>query len=157
MRISFVPVLIVISIASLLIAFGAEYFMGYKPCNLCILERYPYYFLLFFGSCQLLAPKYKIISYYFILFCLCVSVILSGYHTSLEHGLIKEATFCSKKAFSLKSFYSYLTEPTCLKPEIRIFGFSMTELNLILSSLLLFIGIINIPNIKNSESQGSKA
>ena len=34
--------ILIISILALISAYFIEYFLGYQPCNLCLLERIPY-------------------------------------------------------------------------------------------------------------------
>ena len=37
-------VILFISIFALIAAYFVEYILGYKPCNLCLIERLPYFF-----------------------------------------------------------------------------------------------------------------
>ena len=41
-----INLILIFSIFSILFAFYVEYILGHKPCNLCLLQRLPYIFII---------------------------------------------------------------------------------------------------------------
>lgn len=149
--------ILIISIVSLSFAYIAEYIMDYAPCPLCIYQRFP--FLLFaLVAIMGLAEKTGLTRYY--IFSILSAILLAGYHTGVERGIFEMSSFCqplvkindnvSVEEF-LKVIYSAGPIAQCNKPSLVIFGFSMTEWNLLLNVSLLFLVII-APKINSSSS-----
>ena len=132
-----------ISIIALASAFFIEYFLGHQPCNLCILERIPYLLALI-----IIVLNYKFINLekYFILSLILIflaATILSLYHLGIEQGFIEESTVCIMKntsdIISKEELLKQLQVMTvsCKDVTFRIFGFSLTAFNMIISLILV--------------------
>ena len=138
--------IILISIIALISAFYIEYILGHQPCNLCILERIPYFLAII-----VILLNYKFIEFekFFILFLTIIflfSTALSLYHFGIEQGLIQESLVCDLKSgsnlLSKEEILKQLQEKSvsCKDVTFKIFGLSLTSYN-ILISLLICIGI----------------
>ena len=140
-----IKLILLISIIALISAFFIEYILGHQPCNLCILERIPYFLAII-----VILLNYKFIEFekFFILFLTIIfsfSTILSLYHLGIEQGLIQESLVCDLKSgsnlLSKEEILKQLQEKSvsCKDVTFKIFGLSLTSYN-ILISLLITIG-----------------
>ena len=134
-----------VSIIALVSAFFIEYILGHQPCNLCVLERIPYFLTII-----IVLLNYKFIQFerFFILLIaiiFLVGTILSLYHLGIEQGFIQESLVCDLKSGSnllskeeiLKQFQE--KSVSCKDVTFKIFGLSLTSYNILLS-LLITIG-----------------
>ena len=140
-----IKLILLISIIALISAFFIEYILGHQPCNLCILERIPYFLAII-----VTLLKYKFIEFekFFILFLTIIFLFgtaLSLYHLGIEQGLIQESLVCDLKSgsnlLSKEEILKQLQEKSvsCKDVTFKIFGLSLTSYN-ILISLLITIG-----------------
>ena len=134
-----------VSIIALVSAFFIEYILGHQPCNLCILERIPYFLTII-----IVLLNYKFIQFerFFILLLAIVflaGTILSLYHLGIEQGFVQESLVCDLKngsnLLSKEEILKQLQEKnvSCKDVTFRIFGLSLTSYN-ILISLIITIG-----------------
>ena len=134
-----------VSIIALVSAFFIEYILGHQPCNLCILERIPYFLTII-----VVLLNYKFIQFerFFILLLAIVflaGTILSIYHLGIEQGFIQESLVCDLKngsnLLSKEEILKQLQEKSvsCKDVTFKIFGLSLTSYN-ILISLIITIG-----------------
>ena len=151
---SYLKIIFFISLISLISAFYIEYALGHQPCNLCLIQRVPY------GLCIILL----ILNYYhrkdekFIILLLTLifsfSFLVSFYHFGIEQGFFNESAVCTMKNISdiiskeelLKQLQ--LKTISCKDVTFRLFGFSLTTFNMILS-LIFFTLLLKI--FKNYE------
>ena len=119
--------------------------MGHQPCNLCILERVPYLIAIIL---ILLNYKFNHLEKYFLILLTIVffiATILSLYHLGIEQGFIEESVVCDLKSGSnllLKDdILKQLQEKSvsCKDVSFKIFGLSLTTLNMILSLLITIV------------------
>ena len=131
-----------VSIIALVSAFFIEYFLGHQPCNLCVLERIPY----FLGIIIVLL-NFKFIQFerFFILLLTIIffaGTILSLYHLGIEQGFIKESLVCDLKngsnLLSKEEILEQLQEKivSCKDVTFKIFGLSLTSYNILISLLI---------------------
>ena len=90
----FYIIIFFISLLSLLIALYIEFFLGYKPCKLCVYQRIPYLiaiFLTILGICYLknLIWLYALLLTFFLSFLLSYQKLLQ-YHLMNNLLLLKE-------------------------------------------------------------------
>jgi disulfide bond formation protein DsbB len=141
-----------ISLIVLIIVFILEYIFKLIPCDMCLVERYPYYALILLSIIAMYlvriekAKLRKIIDY------VSISAILFGFiytlrHVGVERGIIKLSTECSGALINT-SDKSALLEELNQAALVRcdeatyLFNFiSIAESNLILMTFLLFINI----------------
>ena len=131
-----------VSIIALVSAFFIEYFLGHQPCNLCVLERIPY----FLGIIIVLL-NYKFIQFerFFMLLLTIIffaGTILSLYHLGIEQGFIQESLVCDLKngsnLLSKEEILEQLQEKSvsCKDVTFKIFGLSLTSYNILISLLI---------------------
>ena len=133
--------ILIISILALISAYFIEYFLGYQPCNLCLLERIPYAL-----SIIIILANFKIkFNDKYILLVLIVifivSALLSIYHLGIEQGLIEESFVCSTKDNLNLNKEQLLQELqkmniSCKNVAFTIFGLSLTTYNILLSVII---------------------
>ena len=151
---SYLKIIFFISLISLISAFYIEYVLGHQPCNLCLIQRVPY------GLCIILL----ILNYFhrkdekFIILLLTLifsfSFLVSFYHFGIEQGFFNESAVCTMKNISdiiskeelLKQLQ--LKTISCKDVTFRLFGFSLTTFNIIIS-LIFFTLLLKI--FKNYE------
>ena len=137
-----IKLILLISIIALISAFFIEYILGHQPCNLCILERIPY-----FSAIILILLNYKFIEFekFFILFLTIIflfGTVLSLYHLGIEQGLIQESLVCDLKSgsnlLSKEEILKQLQEKSvsCKDVTYKIFGLSLTSYNILISLLI---------------------
>tara|TARA_B100000287_G_scaffold189321_1_gene178928 strand:- start:574 stop:1068 length:495 start_codon:yes stop_codon:yes gene_type:complete len=157
---SYLKTILVISIISIISAFFIEYALGYQPCNLCLIQRIPYglcIILIIYNFIQKKDEKFIILLLSLIF---SFSFFISFYHFGIEQGFFEESAVCTMKNSSdiiskeelLKQLQ--LKSVSCKDVTFRIFGFSLTTFNMILS-LILFILLIII--FKNYEKLKKKS
>ena len=135
--------ILVFSILSLSIAYFTQYVLGHKPCNLCIIERIPYIATIILSSLIFILNKYeKIISSLILIFFIFCAVV-SFYHFGIEQGFFEESAVCGLKnaseSISKEELLKQLQGGTvsCKDVTFRIFGFSLTTFNIIISLILI--------------------
>ena len=138
-------VILFISIFALCSAYFIEYILGYKACNLCLIERLPYFFAIIIISLGLFLDRFE--KFIFISLCLIFvcATILSFYHFGIEQGFFKESLVCISnneidnlsKEDLLKEFQK--TVINCKDVEFTLFGLSLATINVIISFILSVI------------------
>ena len=142
----YLKIIFLISLISTISAFFIEYVLGYQPCSLCLIQRVPY------GLCIILI----IVNYFqrkdekFIILLLSLifsfSFLISFYHFGIEQGFLKESAVCNvKNASDIVSREELLKQlqlktVSCRDVTFRIFGFSLTTFNVIIS--LIFVTLL---------------
>lgn len=139
-----IKLIFLISVIALVSAFFIEYVLGHQPCNLCILERIPYFLAII-----VILLNYKFIEFekFFILFLTIVflfGTVLSLYHLGIEQGLIQESLVCDLKSgsnlLSKEEILKQLQEKSvsCKDVTFKMFGLSLTSYNILISILITF-------------------
>ena len=139
-----IKLILLISIIALISAFFIEYILGHQPCNLCILERIPYFLAII-----VILLNYKFIEFekFFILFLTIIflfGTVLSLYHLGIEQGLIQESLVCDLKSgsnlLSKEEILKQLQEKSvsCKDVTFKMFGLSLTSYNILISLLITF-------------------
>ena len=140
-----IKLILLISIVALISAFFIEYILGHQPCNLCILERIPYLLAIII---ILLNFKFSHYEKFFILLLSIIflaGAIISLYHLGIEQGFIQESLVCDLKSgsnlLSKEEILKQLQEKnvSCKDVTFKIFGFSLTTLNIIISLLITIV------------------
>ena len=137
------------SISSLLIAYYIEYVLGHKPCNLCLIERIPYFIGLILTLFLLILNRLEKIILIIMLLSFLFGATVSFYHFGIEQGFFNESLVCnlgnddvSDKDKLLKQL-EQSTVVSCKNVTFRFLGLSLTTINfffsLILSSIIIKI------------------
>ena len=139
---NYLQILFVSSVLILISAFIIEYILGYQPCNLCILERIPYFLAIIV---IVLNYKFFHLEKHFMLLLIViflVSTILSLYHLGIEQGIIEESFVCDLKSgsnlSSKEDILKQLQEKNinCKDVTFKILGLSLTTYNILISLLI---------------------
>ena len=139
--------LFIISSIAIMSAMVAEHIYGLQPCELCLKQRHPYYFILLIILMIFLIPSFhKLIMYFLIQLAILYGIFYSLWHVGVENKLLKGPAGCSAGLLEA-------TSTTDLKEQIlsrqviscdeviwSFFGLSAASLNTI---VLLFIFAIN--------------
>ena len=134
-----------ISLISIISAFFIEYVLGHKPCNLCLIERIPYVLSIILITLNYISKKNEYFIILLLLIIFCFSLIISFYHFGIEQGFFEESTVCGlKDASSILSKEEILKQLqtktiSCKDVTFRIFGFSLTTFNIIISLILIVL------------------
>tara|TARA_B110000211_G_scaffold176779_1_gene199793 strand:+ start:583 stop:1059 length:477 start_codon:yes stop_codon:yes gene_type:complete len=144
--------ILIFSIFSLSAAYFIQYLLGYKPCNLCLIERIPYFAAVILVSFIFIINRFeKIISIIVLLFFLFGAVV-SFYHFGIEQGFFSESLVCNlgkadnlSKQELLKQLESS-SIVSCKDVTFAFLGISLATINTIISMLLSGIMIKVIKN-----------
>ena len=139
----YLRLILIISLVSIFSAYFIEHVLGHQPCNLCLIERIPYglsIILITLNYFFTKNEKFIILSLILIFF---FSFAISVYHLGIEQGLFEESAICSLKnttgIISKEEILKQLQEKTvsCKDVTFRIFGLSLTSINILLSLVLI--------------------
>ncbi len=133
-----------LSLITLIGAFYIEFGLNHKPCNLCLIQRIPYYGSILIIPLTLLINKYIRIGLFILSLLFVFGTFVSLYHVGIEKGLFEESFLCKLKELTgneltkenvLKQIESS-SVVSCKEITIRIFGFSLATINAIISFLI---------------------
>lgn len=136
----------------LLTALGFEYIGGYKPCPLCLQQRYAYYFALpatFLGLVLLSGEYARIAGLLFFVLALAFlgNAGLGVYHAGIEWGFWPGPETCagvSSPPGSVESLMKDLESETgmrCDEAQWRLFGLSFAGWNVVTSFVLFVLAL----------------
>ena len=141
----YLKIIFIISVISLISAYFIEYVLGHKPCNLCLIERIPYGLsIILIISIFILKNNEKFIVLLLILTSI-FSFAISVYHYGIEQGFFRESAVCNVKNFTesitKEDLLKQLNERviSCKDVTFRIFGLSLTSINIIINLLFIII------------------
>ena len=141
-----------ISLVSIFSAYFIEYFLGYQPCNLCIIERIPYLLCLIIILINYKFRKYEKYLIITLIFLFIFSLIISIYHFGIEQGFFQESAVCGLKdtseILSKEELLEHLSKNiiSCKDVTFRVFGLSLTTINIGLSLFLIILSIKSFIN-----------
>ena len=146
---TYLKLIFLICLISIISAYFIEYVLGFQPCNLCLIQRIPYGLglILIILNYSLIKNERFIILMLILIFVF--SLIISFYHFGIEQGFFEESAVCGlKNASNLISKEEILEQLqtktiSCKDVTFRIFGFSLTVFNMIIS-LILVIFLTNL-------------
>ena len=144
---SYLKLIFFISFLAIISAYFIEYVLGHQPCKLCLIERIPYVLSLII---LLINYKFKKIEKFLILLLILIfifSLIISIYHFGIEQGFFQESMICSiENSANILTKEQLLEEfqkktVSCKDVTFRVFGFSLSTINIFLSLLLTVLSI----------------
>ena len=139
---NFLKITFIVSLLALIFAYFIEYVLGHQPCNLCLIERIPYLAALII---IIINYRFNHLEKYLLLlliFIFLAGALISLYHLGIEQGFIKESLVCdlknSSKILSKEEILLQLQQKivSCKDVTFKIFGFSLTTFNIIISLLI---------------------
>ena len=143
------------SVVSLAIAYYIQYILGHKPCNLCLIERIPYFSAVILVSLMFVINKYKRVIAGILMLFFIFGTVVSFYHVGIEQGFFSESLVCNLGASNenlssdelLKQLESK-TSLSCKNVTFKFFGLSLATINTLIS---IFLSAIMLKVIKNYE------
>jgi len=151
---TYLKIIFLISLISILSAYFIEYILGYQPCNLCLIERIPYALSITLIILNYFFNQNKQFVILLLILVFAFSLLISFYHFGIEQGFFEESTVCGIKdannVISKEELLKQLQLKTisCKDVAFRIFGLSLSTFNIVIS-LVIFILLIKI--FKNYE------
>ena len=142
---------------SVVFAFFVEYGLGYKPCKLCLYQRYAYYVSIFLILNILIFKKYIKPTFMIIALVSLIGSMIAFYHFGIEQGFFKENLVCE-----VKNLDNNLTKEdilnelstvsiSCKEVAFRVFGLSLASINTIFSFVLFVIFLRLFRNYENNK------
>ena len=138
-------IILFFSIIVLCSAYFIEYILDYKPCNLCLIERLPYFLAIIIIFLGISLNRFEKIIFISLGLIFASATILSLYHVGIEQGFFEESIVCVSsnkmnilnKEDILKEFQK--TVVSCKDVEFTLFGLSLATINGIISFILSVI------------------
>ena len=131
------------SFLSIISALFIEYLLGHQPCNLCLIQRVPYGLSIILIFLNLFLKKKEQFIILLLIIIFSFSLLLSFYHFGIEQGFFQESLMCDvKNSDSILSKEELLLElqkkqVSCKDVTFKIFGLSLTSINILISLILL--------------------
>ena len=152
---TYLKLIFAVSLISIISAYFIEYILGHQPCNLCLLERIPYGL-----SIVLIIINYifKINQKFLILLLISIFIFsfsISVYHYGIEQGYFNESAICDIKNFgdiiSKEEILEQLRKKvvSCKDVTFKIFGLSLTSINVFISLIIIIFLTKIYSNEKN--------
>ena len=141
----YLRLIFIISLISIISAYFIEYILGHQPCNLCIIERIPYGLSMFLIIINYILKKYERFIILILILIFIFSFLISIYHFGIEVGFFEESIVCTLKdnsdILSKEELLKILNKKTvsCRDVTFRIFGLSLTSINILLSLIIIIL------------------
>tara|TARA_A100001011_G_C13891835_1_gene667335 strand:+ start:172 stop:657 length:486 start_codon:yes stop_codon:yes gene_type:complete len=141
----YLKIILIISLISIISAYFIEYALGHQPCNLCLIERIPYGLTIFLITFNFFSKKNEKFIILLLILIFLFSLVVSIYHLGIEQGFFEESGVCGLKnvdeIISKEEILRQLQKKTvsCKDVTFKIFGISLTSLNILLSFAILVI------------------
>ena len=149
--------MLIFSIFAILAAYFIQYVLGHKPCNLCLIERLPYFFSIIIILICLLTQKFEKITLIILSLIFFIAALLSFYHFGIEQGFIKESLFCElnseNKELTKEALLNQLKKMpvSCKDVTFKIFGLSLATFNIFISIILSAITLKTFLNYEKNK------
>ena len=140
-----IKLILLISIIALISAFFIEYILGHQPCNLCLIERIPYGLSLILIFLNFISKKKEKFLIILLILLFIFSFLISIYHFGIEQGFFQESSVCGLRSateiISKEELLKQLNETaiSCKDVTFRIFGLSLTSINIFISLIIIII------------------
>ena len=147
----YLKIIFLFSFIALISAFFIEYVLGHQPCNLCLIERIPYGLSIMIIMLIFLIKKNQKFLVLLLIIIFIFSFTISFYHFGIEQGFFQESSVCGvtslAESVTKEDLLNQLSEKTisCRDVTFRIFGLSLTSINIVIS-LLFIITLVKIFN-----------
>ena len=144
---SVLNLIMLFSFFAIISAYFIQYVLDHKPCNLCLIERIPYFFSIAFIALTIIIKKFEKIILVLLSLMFVFGAVVSFYHLGIEQGFFSESLICSLEKndsnLSRTDLLAQLKETTvsCKDVTFRVFGLSLATINLIISLILSAITI----------------
>ena len=142
---TYLNIIFLLCLISIISAYFIEYVLGHQPCNLCLIERIPYGLGLILVILNYTLIKNERLIILLLILIFVFSLIISFYHFGIEQGFFEESAVCGlKNASNVNSKEEILKQLqaitlSCKDVTFRIFGFSLTAFNIIIGLILIIL------------------
>tara|TARA_B100000767_G_C19570911_1_gene453172 strand:+ start:287 stop:772 length:486 start_codon:yes stop_codon:yes gene_type:complete len=141
---TYLKILFLLSFAILSFAYAVQYLLEFQPCNLCIIERIPYFLALIVLLLNFKFKRDYIFYSILLLLIFAFSFFISVYHLAIEQGFINESTVCLSNQVDLIAKDEILKslkqiKISCKNVAFKIFGLSLTAYNVLISIFMFLI------------------
>ena len=139
----YLKIIFIISCTALVSAYFIEYVLGHQPCNLCLIERIPYGMSIILIIAIFISKKNEEFFIMLLILTFIFSLVISIYHFGIEQGFFQESSVCGAKDFdentTKEDLLKLLSQErvSCKDVTFRIFGLSLTSINIVISLLLI--------------------
>ena len=137
--------ILLFSFFALIAAYFIQYVLKHQPCNLCLIERIPYFFSIIVTSIFLFTKKFEKLSLIILSLIFFSATLIAFYHFGLEQGFIKESLVCDlnneSNNLSREALLNQLKAMpvSCKDVTFRILGLSLATFNIFIN---LILGVI---------------
>ena len=133
------------SVFAIISAYFIQYVLKHQPCNLCLIERIPYFISIIVILFCLLTKKFEKLSLIILSLIFFSATLIAFYHFGIEQGFFNESSVCG-----LNSLGNELTKEAllnqlkkmpvnCKDVTFEIFGLSLATFNIFIN---LILGVI---------------
>ena len=149
---TYLKIILFVSLISIFSAFFIEYVLGHQPCNLCLMQRIPYGLSIILIILNYIFKKNGQFIIILLTMLFSFSLIISFYHFGIEQGFVEESAVCgisnTSNIISKEELLEQLQEinVSCKDVTFKVFGFSLTTYNILLSLLLVILLTIILKN-----------
>ena len=146
--------ILLFSIFALFAAYFIQHVLKHQPCNLCLIERMPYFFSVIIISICLFTKKFEKFSLIILSLIFFSATLIAFYHFGIEQGFIKESLVCDlnneTNSLTKETLLNQLKEMpvSCKDVTFKIFGLSLATFNIFIN---LILGIITTKIFLNYE------
>jgi len=153
-------ILLFVSSISILSALIAEYFFNLQPCELCLKQRQPYYFIIVFIIINFLIPiSKKIFIFLLIQLSSLYGLFYAVWHVGVENKFLQGPSGCSA-GLNMSSNTVDLKEQILSKQVINcdevvwsIFGLSAASINTVILLVIFILNAIYIYNYYDTKKK----
>ena len=137
--------ILLFSVFALIAAYFIEHVLKHQPCNLCLIERIPYFLAIIVISIFLFTRKFEKLSLIILSLIFFSATLIASYHFAIEQGFIKESLVCDlnneSSNLSKEVILSQLKDipVSCKDVTFKIFGLSLATFNIFIT---LILGVI---------------
>jgi len=134
--------ILLFSVFALITAYFIQYVLKHQPCNLCLIERIPYFFSIIVTSIYLFTTKFEKLSLIILSLIFFSATLIAFYHFGIEQEFIKESLVCDlnieNNNLSKEALLNQLkTMPvSCKDVTFKIFGLSLATINIFINLIL---------------------
>ena len=137
--------ILLFSVFALIAAYFIQYVLKHQPCNLCLIERIPYFLSIIVISICLITRKFEKVSLLVLSLIFFSATLISFYHFGIEQGFIRESLVCDlnieSNNLSKEALLNQLKimPVSCKDVTFKIFGLSLATFNIFIT---LILGVI---------------
>ena len=138
-------IILFISIFALGSAYFIEYILDHQPCNLCLIERLPYFLAIIIIFLGLSLNRFEKFTFISLSLIFASASILSLYHVGIEQGFFKESLVCISNdeinSLNKEDLMKELQKKvvSCKDVQFTLLGLSLATINTIISFILSVI------------------